>query len=53
MYSRQEGFFFRNNTIRWVKVQLKHVIPDEATWELEIHMREAYPIMLQEDSEET
>ena len=46
-------FFLWNRTIGKVKVQWKHLRPDEAIWELESHMWEAYPILLQEDSEET
>ena len=42
-------FFLYNRTIGEVKVQQKHLSPDEATWELESHMREAYPILFQED----
>ena len=42
--------FLRIRTIVQVKVQWKHLSPDEATWELEIHMQEAYPIFFQEDS---
>ena len=45
-------FFLRNHTIGQVKVQWKHLKPDQATWELESHMWEAYPILFQEDSEE-
>ena len=45
--------FLRNRTIGQVKVQWKHLSPDEATWELESHMREAYPILFQEDSDDT
>jgi len=41
-----------NRTIGQVKVQWKHLSPDEATWELERHMREAYPILFQNDLEE-
>jgi len=35
----------RNRTIGQVKVQWKHLSPDEATWELESHMQETYPIL--------
>ena len=34
-------------------MQWKHLSPDEATWELESHMREAYPVLFQNDSEES
>ena len=43
--------FLQNRTIGHVKVQWKHLSPDEATWELESHMRVAYPSLFQEDSE--
>ena len=45
--------FLQNLTIGQVKVQWKHLSPDEETLELEIHMQEAYLILFQEDSEET
>ena len=56
-----EGYFilnkrekkFRNRTFGQLKVKWKHLSLDEATWELEIHMREAYPIFFYEDSEDT
>ena len=35
----------RNRTIGQVKVQWKHFSPEEATWELESKMRDAYPIL--------
>ena len=38
-----------NCSIGQVKVQWKHLALDEATWELEIQMREAYPFLFQED----
>jgi hypothetical protein len=34
-----------NRTIAQVKVQWKHFGPDEATWEMEDAMRQAYPIL--------
>ena len=37
----------RNRTIGQVKVQWKHLSPKEATWELESHMQDAYPILFQ------
>ena len=37
----------RNRTIGQVKVQRKHLSLEEANWELESHMRDAYPIMFQ------
>ena len=45
--------FFKNRTIGQVKVQWKHLNPYEATWKLESHMQEAYPILFKEDSEDT
>ena len=41
-----------NCTIGQVNVEWKHLSPEEATWELEIHMRAAYPILLQGNSED-
>ena len=38
----------RNIAITQVKVQWKHFIPEEATWELEEDMLESYPIMFQD-----
>ena len=43
---------FRNRTIGQVKVQWKHLSPEEGTWELESHMRDAYPILFQGNSED-
>ena len=37
----------QNRTIGQVKVQWKHLSPEEATWELESHMQAAYPILFQ------
>jgi hypothetical protein len=34
-----------NRTIAQVKVQWKHFGPDEAMWEMEDVMRQAYPIL--------
>ena len=45
--------FLQNHIIRQVMVQWNHLSPYEATWELEIHMREAYPNLFQEDSDDT
>ena len=42
----------RNCSIGQVKVQWKNLGPDEATWELERKMREAYPILFWEDMDE-
>ena len=42
----------RNRTIEQVKVQWKHLSPEEATWELESNMRDAYPILFQGNSED-
>ena len=36
----------QNLSIKHVKVQWKHFGPDEATWELEDAMKEAYPFLL-------
>ena len=41
-----------NYTIGQVKVQWKHLSPEEATRELESDMRDAYPILLQGNSED-
>ena len=46
-HSRQE-----NRTIGQVKVQWKHLSPEEATWDMESNMREAYPYLFQEDEME-
>ena len=43
--------FLHNRSIGKVKVQWKHLSPDEATSELESDMRVAYPALFQEDSE--
>ena len=43
---------FQNCTIGQVKVQWKNLSPEEATWELESHMRDAYPILFQGNSED-
>ena len=37
-----------NCTIGKVKVQWKHLSPEEATWEMETNMQEAYPNLFQE-----
>ena len=42
----------QNRTIGQVKVQWKHLSLEEATWELESHMQEAYPILFQGISED-
>ena len=44
----QKDKFWWNRTIGQVKVQWKHLSPEEATWELESKMREAYPNLFQE-----
>ena len=41
-----------NHTIGQVKVQWKHLSPEEDTWELESKMREAYPNLFQEAAED-
>ena len=42
----------QNCTIGQVKVQWKHLSLEEATWELESHMRVAYPILFQGSSKD-
>ena len=42
----------RNRTIGQVKVQWKHLSLEEATWESESHMWDAYPILFQGNSED-
>ena len=42
----------QNRSIGQVKVQWKHLGPDEANWELESKIREAYAILFQEDMDE-
>ena len=42
----------RNRVIKQVKVQWKHLSPEEATWEMEDHTREAYPFLFHENLEE-
>jgi len=42
----------RNHSIGQVKVQWKHLGPNEATCELEGKMREVYPFLFQEDMNE-
>ena len=42
----------RNRTIGQVKVKWKHLSPEEATWELESHMWDAYPILFQGNLED-
>ena len=44
--------FLRNHTIGQVKVQWKHLSLEEATWELESQMQDAYPILFQENFED-
>ena len=39
----------QNHTIRQVKVKLKHLSPEESTWELESNMWEAYLILFQDE----
>ena len=41
-----------NRTICQVNVQWKNLSLEEATWKLEIHMQDAYPILFQGNSEE-
>ena len=47
---RREIFHWNCN-IGQIKVQWKHLSPDEATWKLESDMRVAYPALFQEESE--
>ena len=42
----------QNRTIGQVKVQWKHLSPEEATWELESKMQEAYLNLFQEAVED-
>ena len=42
----------RNRTIGQLKVQWKHLSPEEATWELESKMQEAYSNLFQEVAED-
>ena len=42
----------QNHAIGQVKVQWKHLSPEEATWELESKMREAYPNLFQGTTED-
>ena len=42
----------RNHTIGQLKVQWKHLSPEEATWELKSKMREVYPNLFQEVAED-
>ena len=37
-----------NRTIEQVQLQWKHLSPEEATWELESNIQEAYPGLFQE-----
>ena len=45
----RRDILLRNRTIGNVKVQWKHLSPEESTWELETDMWEAYPILLQDE----
>ena len=42
----------RNRTIGKLKVQWKHLSPEEATWELESKIQGAYPNLFQEVAED-
>ena len=42
----------QNRTIGQVKVQWKHLSPEETTWEFESNMQDAYPILFQGNSED-
>ena len=48
----RRDIMLQNLSIVQVKVQWKHLSLEEATWELEIHMRHAYPILFQGNSED-
>ena len=48
----QREITLRNCTIGQVKVQWNHLSPEEATWELESNMRDAYPILFQGNSDD-
>ena len=47
----QREITLQNRTIGQVKLQWKHLSPEEATWELESKMQDAYPILFQGISE--
>ena len=42
-----------NQAIIQLKVQWKHSIPEDATWEMEDKMQEAYPSMFLNEQEST
>ena len=48
-HSRQERILLWNHTTKQVKVQWKNPSPEEATWEMESNMQEAYPDLFQGD----
>ena len=48
----QREISLQNCTIGQVKVQWKNLSPEEATWELESNMRDAYPILFQGNFED-
>ena len=43
----KKEILLQNRTIGKVKVQWKHLSPEEAIWEFESHMQAAYPILFQ------
>ena len=49
---KNREILLQNRTIRQVKVQWKHLSPEDTAWELESNMREAYPDLFQEDEME-
>ena len=48
----QREITLQSHTIGQMKVQWKHLIPEEATRELESNMRDAYLILFQGNSED-
>ena len=44
IHDRRE-IFLQNHTIGQVKLQWKHLSPDEVTWELESNIHVAYPAL--------
>ena len=49
---KRRDIFLWNHTIGQVKMQWKHLSPEETIWELESHMRDAYPILFQGNLED-
>ena len=48
-HSRQEGMYAPESSHRSNKSAMEALSPEEATWEMEDKMREAYPSMLQNE----